>query len=279
MKLLIEVNRFIEDVTEGKVYYKDSETYNGLWVEYNFLQVKHPSQRKLTKGECVLDFDNVTDSQCNMIIAWLDALRFKYTAWKSSKTGMHIHYWVDVRGKEPLKHIVKKMADKIEAQFGISVDTQPMNHGFIRCEFSYHPEKGEQKTLIKNTVNIIDPINPVPQRIKESLPENEFITFTGGKTKEVDGKMPKCIRYILSHQFSDGRQRLLFVLASWYKANNKSHNEIVELCYEWAKRQDYAISRGKISAFVNSTGGKVGCKFRHELLEEIGVDIGKCEYV
>jgi len=129
-----------------------------------------------------------------------------------------------------------------------------------------------------DSVPTLDPLNTVPDKLRKQL-DIAPMTFGNSNSKLINGKMPKCMRYILSHQFSDGRQRMLFTIVSWYKANGYSDKDNVRFASEWARRQGLNIPTGKIWASVKSTNGSVGCNYRHGLLEEIGVDIGKCELV
>lgn len=276
MKNIIEMLEHID----GAPLFKNSLSYDSReWVTADKLTVKHPVQRKLTDRECVFDFDGVGDMHFEVIPALLTELGIKYIAWKSGPMGMHIHFWTQVVGDIEKKAVVKYLATKIEEVYGIRNDLGPMGHGFIRAEYSFHPIRGYQKTLLRNTLTELNNINYLPAELLEKIDEikGEF-NQKRGKIAEIDGKRPTCIKYILSHQFSDGRQRMLFILASWFKANGYTPEQNFKLCYNWCEKQKYNISNRKIWAFIHSTSGTVGCTHRHEVLEEIGVDMSKCQY-
>jgi len=272
------INQEIEDISGERPLYKNSKSYNSAdWRDYADLTEKYPVQRKLTSFECVFDLDHVSEMQITLIPKWLKETGLKFIAYKSGPEGLHIHFWSDVYGKLQKKALTTHMASKLEEMFGVKNDLGPMGHGHIRCENSFHPKKGYQKEFLLSTVNIIDPINEISANIRRLLP-NVDLKPIQGKTGMRRGKSPKCIKYILSHQFSDGRERLLFVIASWYKANGVDDADNVDKCMEWARRNGKFMSRQKVWATVKSNTGTVGCTYRHALLEELGVDIGECSY-
>lgn len=275
----MRINELIEDISGYQPLYKNSLQYESAdWRAFKDLTVKEPVQRKLTPTECVMDLDHVSEMDMVIIPNWLKSTGMKFIAWQSGPNGMHIHFWANVYGKEAKKQLTDFFASKLEEKFGVKNDLLPMGHGHIRAENSIHPEKGYRKEMLMLNINVVDPINHIPPQITEKL-INVSVNIPTGNNTIRNGKVPKCIRYMLSHQFSDGRERMLFAIASWYKANEYTDDENMQECLEWCKRQNYMISPHKIKATINSSTGKVGCRYRHNLLEDIGVDIGKCEYV
>ncbi len=263
----------IHDIASEDILFKNSPHYQSSdWRPLSDCTTV-PVQRTLTSGECVFDFDGVSNLDMKAIPLWLRDAQMKFAAFRSSSTGMHIHFWTNVHGTNRKKALVRRLAAKIEEVFGVKNDLQPMSHGVIRTEYANHPVKGEQKVPLDVNIPYIDPINVIPSHVLVDLGEDDSYTTYSGVTGNPGGLMPKCMRYILSHQFSDGRDRLLFSIVSWFKASGKTDQEIFDIAYEWCKRQDYHVSPSAVMAKIQSSSGQVGCRFRHELLEELGIDI------
>lgn len=264
---------------DGLPPFKNSNIYESSdWRDWRDLTT-FPVQRELTRRECVFDLDDVTSLHMTLIPNYLKETGLKFIAWQSGPNGMHIHFWTQIVGKQSKKALVKYMASKLEEMFGIKNDLGPMGQGIIRCEESKHPNKGYQKTHLMTNLSPLFPINEIPPSVLEKVSDLEP---TEGQMKPRntvrDGKIPTCMKYILSHQFSDGRKRLLFIVVSWWKGNGNSEQEIFKLCREWAIKQNWSISNRTIWSTIKSTNGKVGCTYRHTLLEELGVDMEKCKY-
>jgi hypothetical protein len=260
--------------------FKNSLTYASAdWRDFEALSVTWPVHRKLTVHECVFDLDHVSQAQMSAIPEWLKAQGLKFIAWKSGPEGMHIHFWTKFTGKEIKKALVNIMAKPIENMFGVVNDALPMGHGHIRTEFAWHPTKGYQKILLMDTVSELFPFNDIPEHIKDKVKHVCELPITPtGKTGSKDGKMPTCIKYILSHQFADGRNRLLFVVVSWFKGSGLSDDEIYTRAHEWAKRQGGRLYPQFIWSTIRSSNGTVGCNYRHALLEELGVNMSQCKW-
>lgn len=266
---------FLTDVDENIVLFKNAEHYVSVdWRPFKFLDVCHPIQRKLTTRECVFDFDGVTDTQVDFIITQLTQFGLKFNAWRSSSNGLHVHFWTDVRGKMAKKSLVRLFAQKLETILGIKNDLQPMMQEMIRSEWSIHPKKGVEMILIHDNIPRIDPINIIPDEIKKKVISNYDDGISGrGLTGSRKGELPSCMRYIMSHKFTDGRKRLLFVVLSWFKGSGFSDGEVVDATYEWCVRQGLKVSKGHLRRILGSNTGSVGCRYRHELLETLGIDI------
>lgn len=267
---------FLTDVDDGTLLFKDSEQYASTsWRPFRYLSVSHPIQRKLTERECVFDFDGVNDTQVEWICKDLQSRGLKFVAWRSSANGLHIHYWTDVRGKMAKKSLVKLMAKKVEDKFNIQNDIGPMMQEMIRSEWSIHPKKGDTMKKIFDNLPKIDPINIVPTELKQRVYSHyDDVSKGNGLVGSVKGKSPSCMRYILSHKFTDGRKRLQFIVMSWFKGSGLSNQEVVDATFEWCKRQGLHVSKGSLLRALASNTGSVGCRYRHELLEELGVDHG-----
>ncbi len=256
---------------------KDATVYeSSKWVPHTELTVPYPIQRKILKHECVLDFDNVTDLQVTMIVQYFQQSEMKFNAWRSSNTGLHIHFFANVYGKYQKIMLAKIVASRIEELYGVKNDIQPMHHGFVRCEYSVHPQKNIQKVPVWCGINPLFPINTFPTEILQKINKNAPKLDENGRPivenapKSLENP-PKCVRYILSNRFIDGRKRLLFVLTSWYK-NLLPDEEIFQILKDWARRQELSISDYKIRTTIKSTNGTAGCTYRHMVLEELGHD-------
>jgi len=272
LKTQLQIKNFINSFDP---MYKDSLNYNSSkWCYIEECEIEFPIQRTLTKGECVLDYDNINNTAIDLLISFLDEINLKFTVWKTSKNGVHIHFWVDIQDENILIELVKYMGKIIENNIGIKNDLQPMRQGFIRAEYSFHPVKKSQKIIIFSSIYQIDYINNVPDKFKETY---NYLTKSDEDIKPISGgELTTCMKYILTHKFADGRKRLMFVIASWYKGDNRTNTEIYHIIKDWLKEQDKTIPENIIWATIYSNNGTVGCSYRHELLEELGVDMNNC---
>lgn len=275
----IDFKELIESIDELPLF-KNSDSYESKdWRKWEEVTVSRPVQRKLTRRECVFDLDDVAPIHFEMIPHFLKETGLKFIAWKSGPTGMHIHFWTQVTGKEQKRQVVKYMSTKIEELFGVKNDLKPMGHECIRTEGSIHPFKKYEKTFLTSNISTLFPINDLPDSLIEKVGE---IDLSAGQitpnNHSIDGKKPSCVKYILGHKFNDGRERMIFSLISWFKAEGLTPKEIFDNVYSWCKEQNYTISPRVIQSKIHSNSGKVGCAFRHEILEELGVDMSKCCY-
>lgn len=271
-KKLIEIDNE-EPLFKNSYDYKSSD-----WRAFNDLD-QWPVQRKLTTHECVFDLDHLTPIQIQLIPNYLKETGLKFMAWQTSDSGLHIHFWVNLYGKHQKKALVKFMAQKLESTFGIKNDLGPMGHGHIRTEFSFHPQKLTCKTLLMSTMSDLFPQNELPPSLLQKVAGlTSSDAFKSVNNSKLNGKSPMCIKYILNHKLHDGRERLLFAIISWFKANKLSEQEIFQRSYDWCKMQDYHISTSHIWAKIKTSTGQVGCSFRHQVLEELGVDMSCCKY-
>jgi len=272
---------------DGLPAFKNSAVYNSPdWREWNDLSAGFkfggvfPVQRKLTAHECVFDLDHVSTYHMTAIPRYLKETGLKFIAWKSGPDGMHVHFWVNMTGKHQKKALVTYMAERMETMFGVKNDLGPMGHGCIRTEFSVHPVKGYQKEHLMTNLSVLFPINELPAKLIEKVEGLDLSdTLKASRNAERDGKCPQCVKYILSHKFSDGRERLLFSIVSWYNACGYTESEIYSHVKAWCAEQNYTISRGALWSKIKSSSGGVGCTWRHAVLEELGVDMSKCRYV
>lgn len=280
MKNLIEVEKLLQEITGVPSIYNDSTKYNHQnWTTLEYCQSDFPVQRKLTKFECVFDLDDVSEWNIQTIPRWLKEIGFKFIAWQSGPNGLHIHFWTDLSGKEAKKKITRLMAKNLEDKFGIKNDLGPMGHEHIRTEFSYHPVKGYQKTFIMSNISPLYSKNELSDEMKKKVADKTISLPTTNYNNGIrDGKTPKCIRYILSNKFADGRERLIFTLVSWYKGSGLDDDQILTKIEEWCQSQDYYMSKNNILAKIRSSAGRVGCRYRHELLEELGHNIKDCTW-
>lgn len=271
----------LKDIDHELPLFKNSTQYaSSDWREFGDLTVVWPIQRKLTTHECVWDFDHVNEFEMKMINNWLAQVGFKFISWQSSPSGMHIHFWTKVHGKEQKKMLTEYLAEQLEKRFGLKNDLGPMGHGHIRTEFSIHPRKGNVKEFLMSTVSPLFPFNDIPDEIylKVTNFDPKSVKIKGKVGENEEGEIPSCMKYIIGHKFADGRERLTFALISWYKASGHTNDEIFDLVYEWCKRQDYRIMPWQLKGKIATSSGQVGCTYRHRILEELGVDMAKCHW-
>jgi hypothetical protein len=269
----MDFRKFVNDIEQ--VLYKDSMVYNSnKWKPLSECITSFPVHRKLTVYECILDLDNVAPTHFETIPQYLNETGLKFIAYKSSNSGMHIHFWCDVFGKNEKRMLVEHIASKLEMIFGVKNDILPMGHGFIRAEYSFHPVKNTQKVPIYYNISELEYVNHIDNDLRSRININtcseQVVSTTGGD-------LTTCMKYILSHSFVDGRDRLLFAIISWYKSDGKSAHDTVEIAWNWCKKQpNFVISKSALYAKYNSTSGTVGCKWRHAILNELGVDMSRC---
>jgi len=280
MKTFEESEELLQELNKEPSLYNDSQVYNHQdWKHLEDCTLKFPIQRKLGKYECVFDLDDVSEWNIQMIPKWLKEIGFKFIAWQSGTYGLHIHFWINIYGKEAKKKAVELMAKNIEEKFGVKNDLGPMGHGHIRAEFSVHPTKGYRKTHILTNLSTLFYINELSHSMRKKVSNlTSYEPLSTHNSVSKDGKVPKCIRYMQSNMFSDGRERIIFSLISFYKASGLDEHEILTKIQNWCNNQNYSISDGQILSKIKSSQGQVGCRFRHTLLEELGHDIGECDW-
>lgn len=253
--------------------YKNSLQYECKdWREYEKLDVYPPVQRELCRNECVLDFDNVSAIDKQVICDYYKNAGLKFWAWESSESGLHIHFWVDIIGKQAKKKLVAELTRGARETLGIACDIQPMSHGVIRAEHSASPKHGFIKREFMQNLPVLNPINNLSPQMKQLvMTDEEAAKHAVGRVGAKNGKAPKCVKYMLSHQFTDGRVRILFALISFWKASKVNDIDILSNATAWCQTQKYYYPKGKLIACIKSSNGRVGCAYRHSLLEELGV--------
>lgn len=279
---LKELDEFLCALNGEPLLFKHSNNYESKdWVYVNKCCTFYPVQRKLGTKECVFDLDHVSPAAMKQIPLWLESIGFKFQAWKTSTDGMHIHFWTPIEGKFRKKTLVQELSKKIEEMFNVKNDLGPMGHNHIRTEWSKHPRKGTVKVPLSGALSRLFFENDIDSTTREKVFKSEPSDPSKLKSNSGvrDGKCPTCIKYIMSHQFVDGRQRLMFVVASWFKSScNGDDKEATRLTWEWIKSQNIMIPYSKVWSTVKSSNGTVGCRYRHDLLEELGIDMSHCSW-
>ena len=271
----MDIRQFINDIEP--VLYKDSLVYHSKnWKPYNQCINDFPVHRKLTMYECIFDLDGLSSMHFKTIPEYLNETGLKFIAFKTSNNGMHIHFWVDIYGKHQKKALVEHMSQSIETIFGVKNDILPMGHGFIRAEYSFHPIKNTQKVPIFYNISDLDYVNNIDKKLRDKV---TGVEFNVSETHSISGgNLTTCMKRILGGVWADGRDRMLFAIISWFKADGKSDKEICDIAYKWSKKQPgFYISKGTIYAKIKSSTGKVGCTYRHAILEELGEDMSGCK--
>lgn len=276
------INDLLDEILPADLEYKNSLDYASKdWRQAHDIDVTLPVQRRLANNELVFDFDHITDDTANILCNFCEGADIKYFAWKSGPEGLHIHMWLNYSySLELRKRIVEVLSQNITAFSGVQNDINPMRQGVIRAEWSVHPEKGYQKIPFRYNLNHLFYKNPVPSEIlvKAQAAQEEICT-TSGRTGPRDGKVPTCMKYILSHMFADGRQRLLFAVTSWYKSQAPELNRdaAISKIMAWAQKQG-VHNLWQVPYMYDASEARCGCTYRHSVLEELGVDMPKCRW-
>ena len=239
----------------------------------------YPAQRRLTRRECVFDFDNISALQMLSICQWMKSSDFKFEAWMSSPKGIHVHFWTDITGLNRKKILTEVMSEKIKELFKVENDIGPMSQNMIRTEGANHPTKGHKKILFMSNLSTLFPINDINSSVREKVQSLGLISAPNEVSNSglSHGRCRTCMKTILDGTFTDCRKRLMFTVASHYIAVGLDKKEAAEKTWEWAKRQG-GIHYNDVYASVHSSSGKVGCYTRHKLLEEVGIDATDCRW-
>lgn len=249
--------------------YLNSLTYVSKdWRFRKELTVDTPVQREILPNEIVADFDNISEENAKKVFSYFLKSNYLFAYFKSSDTGMHIHFFCNVRNKHNKFGVLKLIEEDINIK-DVKIDAQVVKRGIIRAENSIHPEKKTKKTLVYSNVSLFNYINelPVEMLIKSSNFRPQVVT------RHTSDETPKCVKFILSNTFSDGRQRLVFLLSSWYKGQGLNESEVFTKVKEWTDRQNYNLSDYVIKSTIQSSQGCMTCSGRHELLSELGFDV------
>ena len=251
------------------LYLNSTEYASKDWRLRKDCTIEFPVQRKLCVHEIVADFDDITDSDKDIIMAWFRLKDFKHAVYNSG-AGLHVHFFTNITSKFQKVGLL----EIIEKKIGYKIDKNPTKSGHIRAEYSFHPIKKYQKTLIYTNLNVFFYQNQLDVQLTENLLKYE--------PKEVSMKQEigtrRCMNYILSNCFANGRKRLMFAVVSHYKALKYSDDDIFTLTKNWCKRQpNFEISDSNIWSSVHTSNGLCKCSYRHQLLQELGhpIECGK----
>ena len=209
-------------------------------------------------------------------------LKLSYSKWWSGGTGIHIHTFfpeLSKYNKYDRDNIKKILLKKIGYGFLTrsedkgKVDVQ--NTPFIQLECAKH-RKGGTKILIEE--NYLGD-NKLPEDVLKEFAKDKR---TEGTFKPIEFKTndkPSCIKFFEADDFkslNDGCNRACFVLAAFYANNNRmSKEDLMEYLKIW--NRDFCS--GKLTDFyieaqvkqVFNLGRKMGCRFRKNLLDDLGM--------
>lgn len=249
--------------------------------------------RQVLPEELVLDIDsddiNRAKEVANLLCERLNDVKFNYSLWKSGGKGYHIHIFFP----ELLEHktneritLKKKLTKWIAGEY-FKKDVCTSNCSsktLIALERAKHRKSGKPKSLILFGHNREDK-NKIPEDVlintKQELKSWEKIDFI----PIIDGDTPPCIKFIMGEEFAsykECRGRALFVLTSFYMRQMTNEEVYIKL-KGWRDKvlKGYTkITNYKIKATIASNKGAVGCPYRKELLDEIGINkCTNCKYV
>lgn len=207
----------------------------------------------------MLDYDGVSPGD---MVAAFDALRARnlsFEIWRSSDTGFHIHLLAT--HSRPLRYAFA-IAAHLYNICGITADMAPMKSGKIRAEWSIHPIKKTQKVPWARNLSLFKPLNLVPERYRAPI--------TPKKSHLVKGGLPKSVQKLeQATGLSDGRDRCIFALISWWKQQGLTDSDILSRANEWAGRQNNY--RPHLACKVRSARGLVTEQYRQALIDELGL--------
>lgn len=205
------------------------------------------------------------------------------SVWRTGGKGIHIHLFFKGLDRTKEKSLIKNIiADYILLGLSCRVDRQLMGNHLVRMEYGHH-EKALPEEKFKEPIESKNHFyeNDVPQECWD-LYEKKIVAFAIRRLRWANKKIPyhyetpACVKFISSDEFGknrDGGKRALFVVASYYHA--LPDEELAELLLRYNK---YNLKKPlpksallKIALSVRQhKGRRVGCNYRHQLLEEVG---------
>lgn len=282
----IDVYKYLEEHSpDCKLAYHPSKRSRWIYTTVSEREDLDYNHRSVLQNEVVLDLDAKTKEEnfeaLRKIVARLGALGIKHSVWESGGKGFHVHTFWKRLGTVKEQRLMKDLLSAwLTWRTGAKVDTQLNGNHLVRLEYGYY-----EKTYPKGDRKL--PINAENHFVENEIPEHlwgEYATevlswalrrLSPEKKKPLRG-VPICLRYIMSQEFKkhrDGTKRALFVIASYHR--KLSDDALFELLTEYNSYYcSEKLSDRKIKSLIRSVrkhkGRPVGCRYRHELLREVG---------
>ena len=281
----------------ARVAYHHSPTsrWNYATIETGDPQLSY-NHRAVLPHEVVLDLDAATEAEnfatLKKLSRRLGELKIAHSVWQTGgPAGYHVHVFMaglkNVSDNHLLKEIIFEwLTQGVEGKF----DRQLLGNHLVRMEYGKY-EKAYPKDAYKL------PVIGLENHFKENVvPEELWAEYRSQviaravkrlvpKEARVHGKMPECMRFILSEEFKahkDCRKRALWVIANYYhKLEDESLFDMLKTFsqYNLAIPLSDREIRGMMRKVKTHTGRRVGCFYRHSLLKELGKNdvVMECE--
>jgi hypothetical protein len=248
--------------------YLNSKDYQGKdWRPKH--ECRYYVNRKLCLKEIVADYDGIDIDIKQKIINWYKDSGFKFAAYSSSDSGLHIHFFTQLVNK----YHKKQFLAYIQKKSGFKVDDGPIMRGWIRAEDSIHPRKGCKKELIYSNLRPFFYTNELDDSIIQKVISQPTQELDISKIKPEKNK-PRSIKLMENNVFANGRKRIMFCLISWYVSQKKTNDEVYALITEWMSKQPNCyIPNSMIYGSIHSSKGAVRDSYRIKLLKELGFAI------
>jgi len=268
-------------------------------LDKHFFEEKHyatPNQRQILPDEVVFDIDvenhsleneDVGLKLANKILKRMEKEGVKASLWFSGGSGYHLHCFFPemMKYSKPHRKILRRL---VLRHFGIGYlkPTHPAhvcmvpktliqleneihrkNHGFKKWVGGYKPELTWDNKLPEWVLERFERVkNKVWLRIKKPY------LAVGGE--------PNCIKALLSNDFldkKDGRKRVVFILASYYKRVGLSEREILQKLEDYNSYQlNNYLKESYLKSVAKTVNGSISCKYIKSFLSEFSL-LGVCE--
>ncbi len=254
---------------------KDKEAQDRIgWKDY-------PNHYVIPANEIIIDVDTNDDKARQETEELLDKRVSSYTYAKFRNPSGKPHYHLMFNGldkvgacdRKLLKEIILHKLCRGVIKLG-KIDMQLTSKHCVRMPFGEYEKDAmhqEHKELV--TVHKLFEFNDIPdewyKEFKKKVDEiTVYIT-----TEDENGNLP-CITYFLQEDFkhlADGRQRAMFILASYFKRKGLPDDLAYEKIQAWNQYHlNSYLKPMQIRACIRSNKGLIGCKYRKQLLAELG---------
>jgi hypothetical protein len=252
----------------------------------------HPNHREVLPSELCLDLDyhskdatreeikEAQDKTVEDIQKRLTNKKISYSLWKSGGTGYHFHIFFD-----ELLNYGKYERDEIKRLLLRDICYGYLTHHEGKAHVHLTPmiqlencrsRKGGMKSL-KHSEDFGENQIEDSVLIKYDV-DKAMAQYTIKKIPITNGE-PDDIKYFLSNDMvnTDGKKRVLFILASWYAQQGLTEDECYSKLCEW---NSYTLRgylflkqiKGTVEGVYKSKR-RVSERYRRDLLKEIGVKI------
>lgn len=236
--------------------------------------------------EIILDLDDTKEknnrARHELHIAFRDE-GISYSIWSTGGDGYHIHVrWKGLEKVSDIRTMKNFLADWLLGDVDVKIDRQLFGKHLVRREYGLYEKMAPKEQKYKHCVasSVFNEKNEIPdvvwKRYREHIIKYALRRMKPVKKYEKGSKRPKCVDFLLSTDFKllkDGGKRAMFILTSYYR--NLPNEELANLLKHYNK---YNLKEPLLPHQIISTirscrrhkGRPVGCRYRHELLRDIG---------